>query len=303
MYPTLVTLGPVVISSFGVMLAFAFLAGAFVVWKKGREEHFEEEDLFDATLLSVFWGLVGARGVYVVGHLNDFGFDVIKIVALTRFPGLSFLGGLGVGLLALSLFARGKKWDVFETLDVFALGLALAQVLGFVGAFLNGTGYGTRSNIAWAVTFPGVEGARHPTQLYGFLLVLMLFWLLMKVFKEYRTYEWYKGSKSEADSGLVFFGYILGLGLLGVVLATLKPAQLYWGKFSVEGWVSLGLTLVGLIGAYWRSGRILKEDVGGVGMGMGRLMAKTRAGGGLQGRTKRGRKKRERDITAGMDVK
>lgn len=304
MYPTLVTLGPVSISSFGALLVIAFFAGAFVVWKKGREEHFEEEDLFDATLLVTFWGLIGARIWYILFHLNEFGLDPIKMIALTRFPGLSFLGALPVGILALVLIARGKKWEIFEALDVFVLGVVLAQILGSIGAFLNGSGYGIRSALPWAVNFVGVEGARHPAQIYGVVLLLVLYVILLKVFREYRTYSWYQGGETTAAAGLTFFSYLLGLGVVGVVLAFLKPADLYWLGFAAEGWVSGGWLVAGVVGAYMRSGRKMKEDLSGVGKQIGKAKSKPKKEKkGKTETTKRSRKRRERGITAGVDVK
>ena len=304
MYPTLLSLGPVSISSFGAFLVIAFFAGSFVVWKKGREEHFEEEDLFDATLLATFWGLIGARVWYILFHLGEFGVDVIKMMALTKFPGLSFLGALPVGILALVLISRKKKWEIFEALDVFVLGVVLAQALGFIGALLNGSGYGTRSVLPWAVNFVGVEGARHPTQIYGAILLLVVFIVLLKVFREYRTYAWYQGGETTVLAGLTFFSYLLGIGVIGVVLAFLKPADLYWLGFAAEGWVSGGWLLAGLAGAYIRSGRKLRRDLSGIGKQIGRTKKKpSKEQREERETTRRSRKKRERGITAGVDVK
>lgn len=262
MYPVLFSLGPIIISTYGVFLVIAFLVGAFVVWKKGREEHFEEEDLFDATLLSTFWGLVGARVVYVALHLTDFGINPVRILGLTRFPGLSFFGALLGGVAALALYARAKKWDTFETLDLFVLGVTSGQIVGLLGAFLNGTGYGIRTALPWGISFPGVEGTRHPTQLYMAFLLVFVFVLLRKIFAAYRTFEWYKGNAVTAVSGLAFFSYLVLWGMVGFLGALFTPGKIYWWGLPLQAWGAAAMILVGVSGVYIRSGRRFKADFG-----------------------------------------
>ncbi|MBI2010557.1 MAG: prolipoprotein diacylglyceryl transferase [Candidatus Chisholmbacteria bacterium] len=281
MYPVLFSLGPIIVSTYGVFLVMAFLVGAFVVWKKGREEHFEEEDLFDATLLATFWGLVGARLVYVLLHLSEFGINPVRILGLTRFPGLSFFGALFGGVVAVVLYGRAKKWDVFETLDLFTLGMVAGQVVGLLGAFLNGTGFGIRTNLPWAVSFPGVEGSRHPTQLYAAGLLVVVFLFLNKVFAEYRTYEWYKGSANTAASGLTFFSYLTLWGLISLGAGFLTPSSFYWLGLPLLTFASGPMILWGIFGAYIRSGRTIEGDLGALGGSF-----KRRSGRGL-GRDKR----------------
>ncbi len=305
MHPTLMTVGPIMISTYGVLMVLAFFGGAFVVWKKGREEHFEEEDLFDVTLLTTFWALIGGRAWYVVTHLTDFGSDVVKMISLFRYPGLGFWGGILAGTVALAFFARAKKWRFLEIADTLVQGVSLAYVLGMMGAFLNGSSYGVRSNLPWAVIFPGVDGARHPAQIYGLILGVLMFWLLIKIAAEYRTYEWYKGGRAEAESGLAFFTWMVGFGLIEFGLALLKPASLYFGFLTIDGGVGLVVALVGIIGGYWRSGRKLQQDIKAVaGFFKGGLKmpkAKSTLGEGVK--FKRIHKRRNRGITAGLDVK
>ena len=302
MYPVLLNLGPVAIGSFGFSLVVAFLAGSFVIWKRGRDEHFEEESLFDAILIILFWSLLGARVLYVMLNFDNFGFDLMKMASFTKFSGMSFLGGALTGLITLSIYARAKKWIFFEIADIFAVGLALAQAIGYVGLFLNGGGYGTLSNAPWAVSFPGVEGTRHPTQLYAMLLLLLLFLFLSKVISKYRTYDWYKASASAANNGLVFFVYLIGLGILNLMLAFLSPMKIYWFRFALVGWIGLGLIILGFVGGYVRSGRIWRDDLSGIKRAIMGLVKKT-SGSKKISLSRNKRKKRKREITAGMDVK
>ena len=264
MWPVILSLGPVKIYSFGVMMVVAFLAGAFVVWRQGREAHFEEEKLFDVTLVTVFWGLVGARLGYILVHWDSFWggsapwWASISIVA---YPGLAMAGGLVGGGLGLWGMSRKLGWNFWDTADVFARGWLLAWSIGFMGAFLNGSGYGLQTGLPWGVNFPGVEGVRQPTQIYGLVLGLILFGWSRKWEREYRTYEWYKAGRSEAWPGFVFLASLVGIGLVEAGLTWLQPGWWYWQGIPVAGGIWLAVAVVGGVSLYARAERNLVDDI------------------------------------------
>jgi len=289
MFPVLFSLGPVTITSYGVLAVLAFFLGAFVVWKKGREEHFEEEELFDVTLLATFWGLVVARIGYIALYWSEFEWNILKWVTLVRNPGLSTEGFILGGLVVVVVFARSKKWLVWNILDVAALGAVVASVWMYLAAFLNGSGYGVRTSLPWGISFPGVEGPRHPTQMYGLLLSVVLVWLLHKIFAQYRTYDWYKGNANEAVGGLVACVYLVGLGLLFLIMGWLQPGD------RMRIWLGLFGVIAGLGLGYMRSGRVLREDGENIWQRMRRRE--------VTPEPVRQRKRKRHGIVAGVDVK
>lgn len=184
MLPTLVNLGPVKISSFGVVLVIAFVLGAFRIWRQGREAHFDEDKVFDAVLLVGFWGLVGARLVWVVEHWQGWW----AAVSVTAYPGLAMGGGLAGGILGLWGVSRKLGWEFWEAADMFMPGWLLAWSIGFLG-----------------VT---------PLPLLALGLGLGMAGLAGKWEKEYRTYEWYKGKRAEGKPGFVFLAGLAGMSLV-----------------------------------------------------------------------------------------
>lgn len=78
MWPNLISLGPIVISSLNVMVVVALLAGLFAFWRKGKEEHYDEMMLFDALLLSFVFGAIAARLVFIGLNFTQFGFNVLS---------------------------------------------------------------------------------------------------------------------------------------------------------------------------------------------------------------------------------
>jgi phosphatidylglycerol:prolipoprotein diacylglycerol transferase len=166
--------------------------------------------------------------------------------------GKTIVGALIGGLLAV----EWTKWRIGvkdHTGDLFALPLCVGIAIGRIGCFLTGLSdhtYGTPTRFPWGVDF-GDGVARHPTQLYESVFVLLLgafLWRLSK--REYRQGDLFK----------IFMVAYLGFRLAvdfwkpGVRFAQLSMLQwacfamiLYYARDIVRwlGWVhqeSRGLT-------------------------------------------------------------
>jgi phosphatidylglycerol:prolipoprotein diacylglycerol transferase len=262
MLPIIFSLGPITIYSYGLLLFLGFLFGLFVIWKRSREESFEEEEVFDAVVISNLYAIVGARVIYILLNFQSFGPDVIAFFNLIGKPGFSLFGGLAGGILGLALQTNKRKWDFFEFSDIVSLGLTLTFVLGWLGSFLNGTSPGIETQSPLGLTFPGVYQKRHPVQLYFMILYLILFVYLWWAEGKYRTFEWYSQGKSGAKPGFLFFSFLLFSGLFGLILSPLIPAQFVVLGLSISTWLWIIIIIIGSLGIYLRSGRNLTRDIG-----------------------------------------
>ena len=154
MLPILFSIGPIKIYSYGFFISLAFLVGSFVVWKRAKEEAYDEEKIFDALVLTVLFALLGARGYFILLNFQNFGFNFLKWIWLTRYAGLCFHGGLLGGILGLFLFTRREKWDFWQTADIAVFGLVLGQAIGRIGCFLNGCCFGVPTGSIFGIRFP-----------------------------------------------------------------------------------------------------------------------------------------------------
>jgi phosphatidylglycerol:prolipoprotein diacylglycerol transferase len=98
-------------------------------------------------------------------------------------------GFIGV-IVALLLFARGNLNYFFKLADVLTVPIAIGLFFGRLGNLINGELYGTVTTLPWAMSFPGVEGLRHPTQIYAMLkdltIALVCFLHLRATWPAYR---------------------------------------------------------------------------------------------------------------------
>lgn len=164
MHPIIFKAGPIILYSFSLFLAIGLFLGSFVIWKLGREEH-SEDKLFDCVLTSFISALLISRFFYIFSHFDFFGFDVLKWILFSHYPGFSFWGGFWGLFAGLIIFTRSKV--LFRKfVDLFVLGISLMMIFGDIGSYLGGSLVGSVAHLPWAVIVPGFESTRHPLQVY-----------------------------------------------------------------------------------------------------------------------------------------
>jgi phosphatidylglycerol:prolipoprotein diacylglycerol transferase len=173
------------VRSYGVMLAIAFLVGTWLSLKEARRRGLDEDKLVTVILFALVSGVVGARALYVIEHIDEFRGGWGSVLAIWQ-GGLTLYGGLAAGTLVGLLAARRLGLPIWSTADAVAPSIALGTAFGRIGCFLNGCCYGKPTRLPWGVvyppdSFPGLEFGStpiHPAQLYFSLAGLLLFILL-----------------------------------------------------------------------------------------------------------------------------
>lgn len=170
MYPVLFRFGNFDITSFGVMVALAALAGLWL-FRKELTRSGLPPDAADVGAWGLLGGLAGAKLLWTIEHAGE---EPFLRLLLAR-GGLSWYGGLigGVGV-ELALIVRGR-FPLVPVLSAATPALAFGHLLGRIGCFLVGDDYGRPTNLPWGIAFPQglppTDIPVHPTQLYeaGFL--------------------------------------------------------------------------------------------------------------------------------------
>ena len=130
--------GDVAISPHGIGIAAGFLLGGWMMVRRARRTGLgaEVEDVADAISRLLTWvgvgAVVGARGFYVLNHLEDFA-DAPLTALMVWHGGLTLLGGIVGGTIAGLLFVRREGWRAGLVLDAAAPGLAAGIMVGRFG--------------------------------------------------------------------------------------------------------------------------------------------------------------------------
>lgn len=255
MLPVLFSFGPITLRTVPLFVIVAWLLMAFVFWRKGREEHYSETELFDVWLQASLVGFLAGRVGHIVSNFELFNFSVIRWLDFFTYPGLQGLVAWLAATWALYRAAKKKKWDVFEILDFWSQATALGVAIICLGLFFDGTFYGVPTTWPVGVTFPGLFDRHHPTQLYFAGFFLALFWYLQHVELRYRTFRWYRAGKKTAQTGFLIASLIIASGVFSLVMTLLKPPSVLLQSLMVERVVSAAVAVLGLVLLYVRSGR------------------------------------------------
>lgn len=246
--------GPVSISSFLVMGFVGVVLGVFVFWKKAKEEYYDESQILDVALGTMFWSIVWGRVLYILLHFEDFGLNLWYWVSVWSKPGFYWLGFyLGGGYWFIRYCIR-HKWDVFKTLDLAVLGLSLMQVFVNLGLFMSGGAVGGVTRMPVGMVFPGTFEPRHPVALYAALFWLVLFAFLWWVEPRYRRFVWYQRFKGDSRPGFLVFVMISAYGLFQTILSFVSESEYVYLGIDVDLMLYICVFLLGLMGFFARSG-------------------------------------------------
>ncbi|NQV90022.1 prolipoprotein diacylglyceryl transferase [Candidatus Uhrbacteria bacterium] len=181
---TTLTLGPITIQVWGLMVALGILAARWVAGRMAKSRGQDEKIVWD---LSV-WVIAGAffmarvfHAIYEPGYYLSDPFEFLRI----WHGGFSVMGGFLGALIVGVWFLRKKQVDVYAYSDTAIFGLPLGLFIGRIGCFLIHDHPGTLTNFPLGVNYP--DGIRHDHGLYlslnGLILFLLFLWLRYKKVK------------------------------------------------------------------------------------------------------------------------
>lgn len=175
MFPVLLSIGKISISSYGVFLAIGFLTSLFLIWRLARAWDLNEEKVLDLSLLTFLGGILGARIYFVLENFSLFSQNLYSVILFNKVPGFSFWGAFLGGWLTLYFFSRRKRMDFWQLTDIASVGLIFGLILSDLGCFFGGCNIGIQSNLFFSVGMVGALGKRFPVQLLEAALLYLIF--------------------------------------------------------------------------------------------------------------------------------
>lgn len=188
--PTIQQVGPIMIRWYGALFAAAFLCGYFIgrkLFKDAGKDVLLADRLLTYMVLAT---IIGAR----LGHVIFYEFDyyssnLIEVLYIWQGGLASHGAALGI-LIALWLFIR-KHPDInfFWLTDRLTIPVILGGAFIRIGNFFNSEIYGLPTEVPWAVIFSRIDLLpRHPTMLYESLICLVIFVVLIALYRYYKNY-------------------------------------------------------------------------------------------------------------------
>ncbi len=257
MFPILLQLGSLTIHTLGLFMAIGFFLSGFVFWRLSRQEHYQEDTLFDDFLKTAVWSMLVSRLGFIVLHTDVFGFEFLRYVDIFNYPGVSMAMGVMIMPVMMFRLASKKKLDAFEVLDFSAIAMSVGLVWYWIGAFFDGSLVGLPTSLPWGVIFPGLFSPRHPAQLYAMVANFLVMIYLMWAANKYRLFSWYRNNRHTANSGFVFSVWMVTQGLTQVLMLLVAVPQLVVAELVLDWYIYPVVIILGLWMLFKRSGRSL----------------------------------------------
>lgn len=200
--PEIFSLGPLTVRWYGVLFATAFIIGFKIMQWIYKREGRPETEVEQLAIYMIIGTVVGAR----LGHClfyNPEYYLANPLEILMVWKGGLASHGATIGILtALYYYTKKKKMSMLWLLDRVVIVTAIGGASIRLGNLFNSEIIGKITDVPWAFIFTSVDQSpRHPTQLYESLAYVIIFLVLLFLYK----------SKSKDLKEGYFFGLFLVL--------------------------------------------------------------------------------------------
>ena len=188
--PIALSLGPIQIHWYGVIIGVAIALGLYLVVRESNKRGLDKDIFVDLMLWAIPIAILSARVYYVIFEWDYYAQNPGQIIAIWK-GGLAIHGALIGSIITAYVFTKKRNVSFWKVADIAAPSLILGQAIGRWGNFMNQEAHGgevTRAFLEnlflpeWIINQMYINGAYyHPTFLYesfwnilGFILLLVL---------------------------------------------------------------------------------------------------------------------------------
>jgi len=266
--PVALAIGPLQIHWYGLMYLLAFLGG----WLYGnlrakKIEPWNSEMVSDLLFYVAMGVILGGRLGYILFYDLATYLENPLLVFKVWQGGMSFHGGLLGVTLAMVLFARKTKQNLFQVADFVAPLIPIGLLTGRIGNFINGELWGkvTDSPLGMAVYDPMLQTVVHkyPTQLLEAFLEGIVLFIILLIY-----------ARKPRPPGSVAALFLVGYGSFRFIVEfwRMPDAQigyLLWDWFTIGQLLSTPMIIIGLGVMIWgakqaKTSSVSKKNMGKV---------------------------------------
>lgn len=237
-------IGPLSLQYYGLLIAIAGTAGYFLAQSRRKLIRISTNKADTIILILVVLGFVGARLYHVVSELPYYLSEPTQIFAVWN-GGLSIYGAMVGGFVAILVcykyFLKApEKFSVWQVLDWLVPSLALGQIIGRFGNFVNYEIYGTPTSLPWKMFVPEqfrsspyeLNSFFHPLFLYESAASVVILVLLLKL---------------KVKPGTLFLTWLFLYNIVRFLLEQIRVGSVMYGGVRVNALVSLALCAIAVL--------------------------------------------------------
>ena len=246
----LLTIGPVTIHGYGLMIGIGVIAAYLTAEYRAKKLKLDPDQVFSLVIWCLIFGGLGSKLLFCLTTLDQILADP-SFLLHSLANGWVVYGGLIGGVLGGFLFCRHKKINFLSYFDLALPSVALAQGFGRIGCLLAGCCYGQETDSAFCIVFQNSAYAPNgvplvPTQIISSVLNFLHFGLLILF-----TKKWKKGEGQV--TGLYFALYSAGRFVLEFFRGDLERGNV--GALSTSQFIAIFAFLFGAALFVWAGKR------------------------------------------------
>jgi len=185
--PEIVNILGLSIRYYGLLFAGGLILCVYILGWIYKRENIPSEYLDKLTMFCIIGIVVGARLghclFYEPAYYLSNPLEILKIWQ----GGLASHGGVLGLLIAMFIYSRKTKHSMIDTADLITVVAGLEFTFIRLGNFMNSEIVGMPTTNSWGVIFERVDNIpRHPAQLYEAISYLIIFSVLMILYKKRR---------------------------------------------------------------------------------------------------------------------
>ncbi len=238
------------IAFYGLIIAIGVVLGFTLANRESNRMGYPKDILWDFSIPAIICSVLGAR-IYYVAFSWDFYKNHPEEIWNIRGGGIAIYGAVIGGFLALIVFCKIKKMNLWKVTDIAVIGLLVGQFIGRWGNFMNREAFGGYTDGLLAMRLP-IEAVRksdispeimehvaegvnyiqvHPTFLYESILNFALF-ICLWLYRKHKRFD-----------GDLLLMYLGGYGIIRFFVEGLRTDQLQIGTSGIAISQVLGISL------------------------------------------------------------
>ena len=199
--------------------------------------------LYNLVLITLLFGVVGARIGYVLEFPSAFSDNPLNIISL-NLTLFNLFAGIGVGLIAAIIYGQKKQLPLWGILDALTPLFAVFLIAFGISNLASGNAYRSPTDLPWGIDLWGSR--RHPTQVYEILLGTIILMIILALIIKNRNKQ----------DGIIFLVFVACSAFARIFTETFRgdSTVIFTGIRSAQliAWLILAISL-------WALGKCFSE--------------------------------------------
>ena len=243
--PQITKIGGLEIAWHGVFTAVGVICGVGVAAFFARRAGISEDAIYNTALALVIGGIIGARALYVLEHLDQFRDDPIDVFSINA-GGISIYGALIGGTLGGSAYALWRRLPRFGLMaDIAAMGGIIGMAVGRIGDIINGEHFAKTTDWPIGLLYTNPNSPSYPRftavtpqlaqqpviayEMIGDLLIFVALFVLYRLLKR---------------DGMVFWAWVFLYGAMRFGISFLRDDNIVFAGLRTAQLIALGAMII-----------------------------------------------------------